>query len=100
MFIMVFTSACWQLSDSSPVPLLTEWMLPDRGTGTAVLINLEDIRDPEELLEHETELHLAACVEMFSSFDEQLTPALETTIPVCRRTALRYRRPGTGRCFV
>lgn len=44
--------------------------------GTPVLINAEDIRDPEELLERETELHLAAYEEMFGSFDEQLTPDL------------------------
>jgi cell filamentation protein len=44
--------------------------------GTSVLINLEGIRDPEELLERETELHLAAYEEMFGSFDEQLTPDL------------------------
>lgn len=44
--------------------------------GTSVLINLEDIRDPEELLERETELHLAAYEEMFGSFDEGLTPDL------------------------
>jgi cell filamentation protein len=43
---------------------------------TAVLTNLEDIRDPEELLERETELHLAVYEEMFGSFDEQLTPDL------------------------
>lgn len=44
--------------------------------GTSVLINLEGIRDPEELLERETELHLAAYEEMFGSFDERLTPDL------------------------
>jgi cell filamentation protein len=44
--------------------------------GTSVLINLEDIRDPEELLERETELHVAAYEEMFGSFDEGLTPDL------------------------
>lgn len=44
--------------------------------GTSVLINLEGIRDPEELLECETELHLAAYEEMFGSFDEQITPDL------------------------
>ncbi|HEX8891457.1 MAG TPA: Fic family protein [Pyrinomonadaceae bacterium] len=43
---------------------------------TTVLINLEDIRDPEELLERETELQLAAYEVMFSSFDESLTPDL------------------------
>jgi hypothetical protein len=37
--------------------------------GTSVLINLEDIRDPEELLERETELQLAAYEAIFSSFD-------------------------------
>src|SRR5215207_3530848 len=42
--------------------------------GTSVLINLEVIRDPEELLERETELQLAAYEEMFGSFDETLTP--------------------------
>ena len=36
-------------------------------------IILEGIRDPVELLERETELHLAAYEEMFGSFDEQLT---------------------------
>jgi cell filamentation protein len=44
--------------------------------GTSVLINLEDIRDPVELLERETELQLAAYEEMFGSFDETLTPDL------------------------
>lgn len=44
--------------------------------GTSVLINLEDIRDPEELLERETELHVATYEEMFGSFDEGLTPDL------------------------
>ncbi|HEX8148488.1 MAG TPA: Fic family protein [Pyrinomonadaceae bacterium] len=44
--------------------------------GTSVLINLEGIRDPEELLERETELHLAAYEDMFRSFDEHLTPDL------------------------
>lgn len=44
--------------------------------GTSVLINLEDIRDPEELLKHETELQLAAYEAIFSSFDEGLTPDL------------------------
>ena len=44
--------------------------------GTSVLINLEGIRDPVELLERETELHLAAYEEMFGSFDEQLTTDL------------------------
>src|SRR3954468_18092184 len=43
---------------------------------TTVLINLEDIRDPEELLERETELQLAAYEAIFSSFDESLTPDL------------------------
>jgi cell filamentation protein len=44
--------------------------------GTSVLINLEDIHDPEDLLERETELQLAAYEEMFGSFDETLTPDL------------------------
>lgn len=44
--------------------------------GTSVLINLEDIRDPEELLERETELQLSAYELMFSRFDESLTPDL------------------------
>jgi cell filamentation protein len=44
--------------------------------GTSVLTNLEGIRDPEEILERETELHLAAYEEMFGSFDEHLTPDL------------------------
>ena len=44
--------------------------------GTSVLINLEDIHDPEELLERETELQLAAYERMFSPFDESLTPDL------------------------
>jgi cell filamentation protein len=44
--------------------------------GTSVLINLEDIRDPEELLERETELQLAAYEEIFSSFDEGISPDL------------------------
>ena len=44
--------------------------------GTSVLINLEDIRDPEELLEQETELQLAAYEQIFSPFDESLTPDL------------------------
>jgi cell filamentation protein len=44
--------------------------------GTTVLINLEDITDPEELLERETELQLAAYEQIFSPFDESLTPDL------------------------
>ena len=44
--------------------------------GTSVLINLEDIHDPEELLERETELQLAAYEQIFSPFDESLTPDL------------------------
>jgi cell filamentation protein len=44
--------------------------------GTSVLVNLEEIRDPEELLERETELQLAAYHEVFGSFDEGLTPDL------------------------
>lgn len=44
--------------------------------GTSVLLNLEGIRDPEELLERETELQLAAYEAIFSSFDEGLTPDL------------------------
>lgn len=44
--------------------------------GSSVLINLEDIRDPEELLERETELQVAAYREVFGSFDEGLTPGL------------------------
>jgi cell filamentation protein len=44
--------------------------------GTYVLTNLEDIRDPEELLERETQLQLAAYEAIFSSFDEGLTPDL------------------------
>jgi cell filamentation protein len=43
---------------------------------TSVLINFEDICDPEELLERETELQLAAYEAIFSSFDEALTPDL------------------------
>jgi cell filamentation protein len=41
---------------------------------TSVLINLEDIRDPEELLDRETELQLAAYERVFSLFDESITP--------------------------
>jgi cell filamentation protein len=44
--------------------------------GTSVLINLEEIRDEEELLERETELQLAAYQEIFTSFDESLLPDL------------------------
>lgn len=44
--------------------------------GTSVLVNLEDIRDPEELLERETELQFAAYETIFTSFDETLTPDL------------------------
>lgn len=44
--------------------------------GTSVLVNLEDIRDPDELLERETELQVAAYEEIFTSFDEDLTPDL------------------------
>jgi cell filamentation protein len=44
--------------------------------GTSVLLNLEDIRDPEKLLERETELQLAAYEAIFSPFDESLTPDL------------------------
>lgn len=40
--------------------------------GTSALITLKDIREPEELLERETELHLATYEEMFRSFDERL----------------------------
>ncbi|HVG34756.1 MAG TPA: Fic family protein [Pyrinomonadaceae bacterium] len=43
---------------------------------TSVLINLEDIRDPKELLERETELQLAAYERIFSPFDESLIPDL------------------------
>lgn len=43
---------------------------------SSVLINLEDIRDPEELLERETKLQLAAYEAIFNSFDESLTPDL------------------------
>jgi cell filamentation protein len=43
---------------------------------TSVLINHEGIRDPEELLERETELQLAAYEELFTSLDENLTPDL------------------------
>lgn len=43
---------------------------------TSVLINLEGIRDPEELLERETELQIAAYEEIFTSFDETLIPDL------------------------
>jgi cell filamentation protein len=43
---------------------------------TSVLINLADIRDPEELLERETELQLAAYANTFSSFDERVIPDL------------------------
>lgn len=42
--------------------------------GTSVLINLEDICDPEALLERETELQLAAYEAMFGAFVESLTP--------------------------
>lgn len=44
--------------------------------GTTVLINFEDIRDPEELLERETELQLVAYERIFSPFDESITPDL------------------------
>jgi len=44
--------------------------------GTSVLINFEDIRDPEALLERETELQLAAYERMFNPFDESITPDL------------------------
>ncbi len=44
--------------------------------GTNVLVNLEDVRDAEELLERETELQLAAYQQVFGSFDETLTPDL------------------------
>jgi len=43
---------------------------------TSVLINLEGIRDPEELLERETELQITAYEEIFTSFDETLIPDL------------------------
>jgi cell filamentation protein len=43
---------------------------------TLVLINLEGIRDPVELLERETGLQIAAYEEVFTSFDEDLTPDL------------------------
>jgi cell filamentation protein len=45
--------------------------------GTSVLINREDIRDPDELLERETELQVAAYEEVFSSFDESIIPNLQ-----------------------
>jgi hypothetical protein len=45
-------------------------------SGTSVLINLEDIHDPEELLERETKLQLGAYEQIFSLFDESLTPDL------------------------
>lgn len=44
--------------------------------GTSVLINLEDIRDSEELLERETELQLVAYEEIFSPFEEEAIPDL------------------------
>ena len=44
--------------------------------GTSVLSNLENIRDPDEVLERETELQLAAYEDIFSSFDESLIPDL------------------------
>jgi cell filamentation protein len=44
--------------------------------GTSVLINFEDIRASEELLERETELQLDAYQEVFASFDEDLIPDL------------------------
>lgn len=44
--------------------------------GTAVLTNQEDIRDPDDLLQRETELQVAAYTELFGSFDERLTPDL------------------------
>lgn len=44
--------------------------------GTSILINLENIRDTEELLERETELQLAAYEQIFIPFDESLTPDL------------------------
>jgi cell filamentation protein len=43
---------------------------------TPVLLNLEGIRDPEELLVRETELQIAAYEEIFTSFDETLIPDL------------------------
>ncbi len=43
---------------------------------TSVLLNLEGIRDHEELLERETELQIAAYEEIFTSFDETLIPDL------------------------
>lgn len=44
--------------------------------GSSILINLEEIRDYEDLLERETELQLAAYEAIFGSFDEDLTPDL------------------------
>lgn len=43
---------------------------------TSVLINLEDIRDPDGLMWRETELQIAAYDEIFTSFDEALIPDL------------------------
>jgi cell filamentation protein len=43
---------------------------------TSVLINTENIRDPEELLERETELQLIAYEAIFTAFDEGLIPDL------------------------
>ncbi len=43
---------------------------------TSVLINLQDIRVPEQLLERETELQLADYEPIFSPFDDSITPDL------------------------
>jgi cell filamentation protein len=43
---------------------------------TSVLINTENIREPEELLERETERQLIAYEAIFSTFDESLIPDL------------------------
>lgn len=54
----------------SKSPAKGEWQV------SSILINLEEIRAPEELLERETELQLAAYEQTFSAFDGSLTPDL------------------------
>jgi cell filamentation protein len=41
-----------------------------------VLINLEDLRAHDELLERETDIQIAAYEEVFTSFDEDIIPGL------------------------
>jgi cell filamentation protein len=54
--------------------------------GTSVLKNLEDISDPDRLLERETELLLSFYQELFTSFDEKVIPDLAFFYSLHKRT--------------